>query len=171
MPRLVVLSEGLTGRTHELKVEVTTTIGRVEDNSFQISHPSISSHHCEVRLQGNDLVVKDLDSTNGSFILGKQITEAVLKPSQIVRFGQIDVRFEHEGVPSAPQKKVFDHTQIVPQGIKANDLDQTARAPTVARFEKKTNRPAIIFAIIAGIAVLAAAAWVISVVMGVGDKP
>ena len=50
MAKLVVLSAGMTGRTHELKVD-KTTIGRVEDNTFQIAEPSVSSHHCEVLLR------------------------------------------------------------------------------------------------------------------------
>ena len=45
MAKLVLLSAGMTGRTYDLKVE-KTTIGRVEDNSFQIAEPSVSSHHC-----------------------------------------------------------------------------------------------------------------------------
>ena len=58
MPRLVVLSEGLTGRSHELKAE-TTTVGRTEENIFQIPDPSVSSHHCEVILRGNEVVIRD----------------------------------------------------------------------------------------------------------------
>ena len=95
MAKLVVLSAGLTGRTHELKVD-KTTIGRVEDNTFQIAEPSVSSHHCEVLLRGNDVVVKDLNSTNGTFINGEKITESVLKPGQILRLGQIELRLEME---------------------------------------------------------------------------
>ena len=89
MPRLVVLSEGLTGRSHELKAE-KTTVGRIEDNTFQIPDASVSSHHCEVILKCNDVVIRDLNSTNGTFINGQQITEATLKPSQILRLGQVD---------------------------------------------------------------------------------
>ena len=81
----------MTGRTHDLKVD-KTTIGRVEDNSFQIAEPSVSSHHCEVLLKGNDVVVKDLNSTNGTFINGEKITEAPLKPGQILRLGQVEIR-------------------------------------------------------------------------------
>ena len=65
MAKLVVLSVGMTGRTQELKGE-KTTIGRVEDNTFQIAEPSVSSHHCEVLLRGKEVVVRDLNSTNGT---------------------------------------------------------------------------------------------------------
>ena len=91
MAKLVILSEGMTGRSHELKVD-RTTIGRVEDNTFQIAEPSVSSHHCEILLRGNEVVVRDLNSTNGSFINGEKITEKALKLGQTLRLGQIEMR-------------------------------------------------------------------------------
>ena len=93
MAKLVVLSEGLTGLTYELKVD-KTTIGRLEDNAFQIAEPSVSSHHCELIQRGSDIVVKDLSSTNGTFVNGEKITEAALKPGQILRLGQVEMRLE-----------------------------------------------------------------------------
>src|ERR1041384_5695987 len=93
MPRLVLLSEGLTGRTYELKAE-KTTVGRVSDNAFEIPEASVSSHHAELTLRGNDLLVKDLGSTNGTFINGEKIEEAVLKPGQILRVGMSEMRLE-----------------------------------------------------------------------------
>src|SRR5947208_15441707 len=103
MPRLVVLSEGLTGRSHELKAE-RTTVGRVEDNTFQIPDASVSSHHCEILLKGSDVVIRDLDSTNGTFINGQQITEATLKPSQILRLGQVEGRLEGDQGTTSQKK-------------------------------------------------------------------
>ena len=93
MAKLVILTQGMTGRTHELKVD-KTTIGRVEDNLFQIAEPSVSSHHCEVLLRGSEVVVKDLNSTNGTFIDDEKITESVLKPGHTLRLGQIELRLE-----------------------------------------------------------------------------
>src|SRR4051794_30527592 len=101
MSKLVLLSAGLTGQTHELKVD-KTTIGRVEDNTFQIAEPSVSSHHCEILLRGTDVVVKDLNSTNGTFINNDKVTETVLKPGQTLRLGQIEMRLETEAGGSAP---------------------------------------------------------------------
>src|SRR6267143_6258400 len=102
MAKLVVLSAGMTGRTHELKVD-KTTVGRLEDNAFQIAEPSVSSHHCELIQHGNDIVVKDLNSTNGTFINGEKVTEAALKPGQILRLGQVEMRLESgTGTTAAP---------------------------------------------------------------------
>src|SRR5512134_580857 len=100
MAKLVVLSAGMTGRTHELKVD-KTTIGRVDDNTFPIAEASVSSHHCEVLLRGSDVVVHDLNSTNGTFINGEKITESVLKPGQTLRLGQVELRLEAEGATAS----------------------------------------------------------------------
>jgi pSer/pThr/pTyr-binding forkhead associated (FHA) protein len=104
MAKLVVVTQSLAGRSHELAAE-RTTIGRVEDNAFQIAEPSVSSRHCEILLRGSDIVVKDLNSTNGTFINGEKITEGVLKPGQTLRLGNIELKLDVPGAPpssSAP---------------------------------------------------------------------
>src|SRR5438045_8461708 len=98
MARLVLLSEGLTGRTFDLKVE-KTTVGRVEDNTFQIPETSVSSNHAEILLRGSDVVIKDLDSTNGRLMNGERVSEAVWKRGQILRRGMVGCGVEGgEGV-------------------------------------------------------------------------
>jgi pSer/pThr/pTyr-binding forkhead associated (FHA) protein len=145
MAKLVVLSEGLTGKSCELKGE-KTTIGRMDDNAFQISEGSVSSHHCEVLLRGKEIVVKDLNSTNGTFVSGERVTnEHALKPGQILRLGQIEMRLE-TGEAAPPSKKQFDQTRVI-GGVKVGDFDQGAR-PVFDKdspFAKKSNKTAVIF--------------------------
>src|SRR6185503_3707870 len=114
MARLVLLSEGLTGRTFELKVE-KTTVGRVEDNAFQIPETSVSSHHAEILLRGNDVVIRDLGSTNGTFISGEKITEAVLQPGQILRFGTAEMRLDTGEAPPPAAKPIGPSTTTRPK--------------------------------------------------------
>ena len=154
MPKLVVLSEGLTGQSHELKVD-KTTVGRVEDNAFQIAEQSISSHHCEVLLKGNDVVVKDLNSTNGTYINGEKISEKPLKPGQILRLGQVEMRLEAEGVPGgaapaspADKKKMDPNTRVIPRGVKLGETEQRAAGVKFDKnspFAKKSNKTNMIF--------------------------
>jgi len=155
MPKLVVLSEGLTGRSHELKVE-KTTIGRLEDNAFQIPEQSVSSHHCEILLKGNDVIVKDLNSTNGTYINGEKITEKSLKPGQILRLGQIEVRLEGDGA-AAPtgttteKKKMDPNTRVIPRGVKLNEFEQGAAGVKFDKsspFAKKSNKTNLIFIVV-----------------------
>ena len=143
-PNSWYLSEGLTGKSYELKVD-KTTIGRAEDNSFSIADGSVSSHHCEVLLKGKEVVVKDLNSTNGTYIHGERVTQGTLKPGQILRLGQIEMRLETgEAVPSA--KKTFEQTRVI-GGVKLGDFEQGAR-PVFDKdspFSKKSNKTAVIF--------------------------
>ena len=153
MAKLVVLSVGMTGRTQELKVD-KTTIGRVEDNTFQIAEPSVSSHHCEILLRGSDVVVRDLNSTNGTFINGEKVAESVIKPGQILRLGQIEMRLETD-VPVSPAKKHIDQTMVMQRGVSLNELEQGTRTSGFdtkgSGFSKKDNKVNKIFWLVAGL--------------------
>jgi pSer/pThr/pTyr-binding forkhead associated (FHA) protein len=172
MAKLVILNQGMTGRTFELNVE-RTTVGRVEDNTFQIADPSVSSHHAEILLRGPELVIRDLNSTNGTFINSEKISEAVLKPGQVLRFGQVELKID-DGTPvtvppapapvsalapaSAPApaaaKKPAEATLVVTHGVSLTELEQSGARPSgfdvSATFSKKNNKTNIYF-IVAGI--------------------
>ncbi|MDB6057132.1 MAG: hypothetical protein JWO95_976 [Verrucomicrobiales bacterium] len=169
MAKLVVLSESLAGKTHELTVD-TTTVGRVEDNAFQIEEASVSSHHAEIIRRGNDVVIKDLNSTNGTFINGQQITgEGVLKPGQILRLGQIELRLEDGSAASASSskpasapspsadpraqsgKKLPDHTMVIPQGVKLGEPQTKPAAFDKGAFAKKSDKGTKTFIIVAAV--------------------
>src|SRR5947209_92714 len=159
MPKLVLLSAGMTGRTHDLKAD-KTTIGRVEDNTFQIAEPSVSSHHCEIVLRGTDVMVKDLNSTNGSFINGEKVTESVLKPGQVLRLGQIEMRLETDSM-AGPAKKPVDQTMVMQRGVSLTDLEQGSRGrgfdTTSTGFSKKDNNVNKIFiigAVVVGVVII-----------------
>ena len=93
MAKLVVITKGLTASSHELS-EKWVTIGRADGNNFQIAEASVSGRHCEVLLRGEELVVRDLQSTNGTFVDGQKISEGVVKPGQTLRLGEVELRFE-----------------------------------------------------------------------------
>lgn len=181
MAKLVVLSAGMTGLVHELKVD-KTTVGRVEDNSFQVPEPSVSSHHCEVLLRGKEVVVRDLNSTNGTYINGEKITERVLRPGQTLRLGQVDLRLDTgapgeppvppppaAGAAPTPSKKPLDHTMVLQRGVSLNELETGSRPAgfdtTRQGFSKKDNKVNKIFIIVGvvlGLVILALLVWVAS---------
>lgn len=175
MAKLVILNQGMTGRTFEVNVE-RTTVGRVEDNTFQIADPSVSSHHAEILLRGPDLLIKDLNSTNGTFLNGEKISEVVLKPGQVLRFGQVELKID-DGTPvtapapagsapapapvAAPKKQAVDATMVIPRGVSMTDLEQSGARPagfdTNASFSKKSNKVNkyfIIGGVIVGVVIL-----------------
>ena len=169
MLKLVVLSPGITGRTQELKAD-KTTIGRMEDNTFQIAEPSVSSHHCEVLLRGSEVVVRDLDSTNGTFISGEKVTERALKPGQILRLGQIEMRLETDA-PRLPPKRHFDRTTVIAGGVKLTELEQGARSggfdtkgSGFSRKDNKVNQIFIVIGVVLGLVILALLIYIASTI-------
>jgi len=135
MAKLIAVTQELAGLSHELNGR-WTTIGRADGNAFKIPDASVSACHCEVRQQGDELLVRDLCSTNGTFVQGKKITEAVVKAGQIVRLGEVDVRFEAAAVGLSPATP-FANTKLVgaasPKPAPANAPEpvstETAEAP------------------------------------------
>lgn len=111
MAKLVVVTQELSGLSHDLGGG-WTTIGRADANNFKLADSSVSGQHCEVRVQGDELQVRDLCSTNGTFVQGRRITDAVLKAGQTLRIGEVVLRFECPmvGVPSAAS---FVNTMLV----------------------------------------------------------
>lgn len=96
MARLVVITASLAGSVYELG-DKWMTIGRADGNTFQVVEASVSGRHCEVRVKNDELTVRDLLSTNGTFINGQKISEDVVKPGQTLRLGDVELRFEGSG--------------------------------------------------------------------------
>jgi pSer/pThr/pTyr-binding forkhead associated (FHA) protein len=174
MAKLVVLTQSLAGRSHELAAELTT-VGRVEDNAFQIAEPSVSSRHCEILLRGGDVVVKDLNSTNGTFINGEKITEGVLKPGQTLRLGNIELKLDVPGAPAAPSAPPKAPAPApspkkepvkAASGVKLSELEGGGRPGVdTSVFTKKKKPKAMIFWIAVGV-VITVMVVIILVVIG-----
>jgi pSer/pThr/pTyr-binding forkhead associated (FHA) protein len=66
----------------------TMIVGR-ENCDIIIDDAMISSRHSKLELENQMLSVKDLGSTNGTFVNGKQITEAFLKTGDEIKFDKM----------------------------------------------------------------------------------
>lgn len=77
-------------------------IGRSDDNDFTIAHTSVSTYHCEITVSDAGVFLKDLGSTNGTFINRSPVKEVWLQPGQHLQFGAIDTIFESDRPASAP---------------------------------------------------------------------
>jgi hypothetical protein len=70
------------------------TIGRLPESSVVVSDPNASRRHAEIRRSGNDVVVVDLNSTNGTRVNGAPIRERVLADGDEIVVGTTFLRFE-----------------------------------------------------------------------------
>lgn len=76
-------------------------IGRKPGNDLVLADEKTSGVHCEIAPEGDRLVLKDLGSTNGTFLDGKRVTEMVLTPGDVVTVGRLRVKFRSEGDEAA----------------------------------------------------------------------
>ncbi len=72
-------------------------IGRKPGNDLVLADEKTSGVHAEVVTEGDRHVLRDLGSTNGTFLDGKRVTEIVLTPGDVVTVGRLRVRFRAEG--------------------------------------------------------------------------
>jgi pSer/pThr/pTyr-binding forkhead associated (FHA) protein len=144
MPRLLVtLSDG-SEVTHELTDEIIT-LGRVEDNAIQIDDASVSSHHAELSQRGEEYILKDIGSTNGTRINGETADpdlEVVLKPGDRIMFGHVSVRYvtdadagaASEGLQPLPAES---EVALAPASTSAVPSNFTNASPFQSKKEKK----------------------------------
>ena len=72
----------------EYAVGTLATIGRQSDNTVTIDHPAVSSHHACVFRNGDQLVVEDLQSTNGTFVNGRRVSRQALQHGDVLGVGK-----------------------------------------------------------------------------------
>ncbi len=76
------------------------TIGRRKSNTIVLDDEKVSGRHAEVVAEADHFLLRDLDSTNGTFMDGRQINELVLTPNDIVRVGRMRLAFKEKGAPT-----------------------------------------------------------------------
>jgi Protein of unknown function (DUF3662)/FHA domain len=72
----------------------TATIGRLPECAVVISDPNASRRHAELRRTGNEVVLVDLNSTNGTRINGATVRERTLADGDEITIGTTTLRFE-----------------------------------------------------------------------------
>ncbi len=76
-------------------------IGRNPTNDFRVPEASVSSFHCEISLENKIITVRDVGSTNGTFVSGTRIRESLLATGQILKLGSAEFRLEESNADVA----------------------------------------------------------------------
>lgn len=91
-----------TPQTWEIALKPgTNRIGRSDQNDFQVNHPSVSGSHCEIMVSSAGVLLKDLGSTNGTFVNRAPVREVLLQSGQELQLGGVNMVFEGPGAPAA----------------------------------------------------------------------
>lgn len=129
------LSPTLQGQTVRLK-RLPATLGRGKDATITVKHRSLSRLHCRFYLTDGRLAVKDLASTNGTWINGHRIREdSYVQVGDQIMFGSIgfhlsllETRMPERAPESVPKTMVESSRTVVTHdadhlnGAKGTDL-------------------------------------------------
>jgi len=160
MAVLIGMSGKIQGQTFQIDKDVAT-VGRSADNDIVMDLPSVSSRHCSIAREGNRYTLRDLDSTNGTFLNAVKIKTAQLKPKDIVLVGSVEVMFDGVNV-EVDQENVMTATQvIVGQGAPAAPESFTSISPFGTRRQDTKSIWLWIIGAVAALALLGVVALVV----------
>jgi pSer/pThr/pTyr-binding forkhead associated (FHA) protein len=92
-PKLTVTRPDLPPIIYQLDLEYTHA-GRAPGNEIPLPYPSVSNRHCIFIQSGPDIVLRDLNSSNGTYVNGEAISEVVLRPGDLIQMGTVQIKFE-----------------------------------------------------------------------------
>ena len=127
-PKLTVLFEKLRGMTFNLEQD-TVSIGRKEGMDVVLKDGSVSGHHADIIRTERDgeviFILRDNESTNGTRVNNQPVTEHVLKNSDLITFGNVEVLFDGERKDSSATSD-FSH---LTHTIDISSLEENTSAP------------------------------------------
>jgi pSer/pThr/pTyr-binding forkhead associated (FHA) protein len=100
------------------------SIGRHDDCQIRIRSSQVSRRHCELFEEGNKHILRDLGSSNGTFVNDKRVLgQQTLKPGDVLTIGGVTLRVDLLG--AAPQPVTTSHVPQPP----ANDTAEVNAQP------------------------------------------
>ncbi len=103
-PLLVVMHGSLLGMTYAIRDEVIA-IGRTATLDIPIDDENVSRRHAEITFDGSSVKIKDLDSTNGTFVNSQRITDTILHDGDLILIGRVLFKFIRS---SSIENRFFD---------------------------------------------------------------
>jgi DNA-binding NtrC family response regulator len=97
----------MTGAGKGVEFELSgaeNTVGSGPDCDLIVDDPTVSLHHFVVARDDQSYLVRDLMSTNGTFLDNSRIKEAYVRPGSLIRAGEVYLRFE----------PVYERIELVP---------------------------------------------------------
>jgi pSer/pThr/pTyr-binding forkhead associated (FHA) protein len=109
IPRLEAIDWPLIGRTFYLDKPVVS-IGRLVANDICLEDPFVSRHHCVISNEGEQFILEDLHSANGTYVNGERINACALAEGSLIRIGtsRFEVRLQFPGASIAVSQNLFD---------------------------------------------------------------
>ena len=99
----LLIVRGRSGSQTLKLADGVTTVGRHDDCQLRIKSAQVSRRHCELFEKKGLLLVKDLGSSNGTYVNGQRVEgQRVLEPGDEITIGQVQLRVAKVGQPAPP---------------------------------------------------------------------
>lgn len=92
MARLILFTGNNAPRQINLAAD-RTRIGRETGNDLRIDRPCVSRQHAELRVEDAVTWVRDLGSSNGTYVNGRPVQQQALRHGDVLRIGDCEIRF------------------------------------------------------------------------------
>jgi hypothetical protein len=93
MPKITITMDGAVIREVEI-TKTRTALGRRPYNDVVIENLAVSGEHAALHLQGSEVTIEDLNSTNGTFVNGKVVKKQLLRFGDIIEIGKYKVQYD-----------------------------------------------------------------------------
>ncbi|MCC6932483.1 MAG: Flp pilus assembly complex ATPase component TadA [Deltaproteobacteria bacterium] len=70
-------------------------IGRAEGNDVALDSEDVSRYHARLSVINDEVIVQDLDSTNGVYVRAQEVKEAVVTENEIIRIGEFAFKVKY----------------------------------------------------------------------------
>ena len=94
MATLTLRFKEKTIREYEIVGGQNLSIGRNPDNDIVIDNPAVSGRHARIESVASNLVIRDMDSTNGVFVNKQRVATHVLHHGDVVLIGKHELAFD-----------------------------------------------------------------------------
>jgi two-component system cell cycle response regulator len=109
---LVVIYGLELGRKYNLEQQ-STLIGRSSTTDVQLDQESVSRHHAKIINASTAIILRDLESTNGTYVNDQPIKEYVLRDGDLVKIGRTIFKFLSRGnIENAYHEEIYRLTTV-----------------------------------------------------------
>lgn len=126
-------------RNKRYPINGTVVLGRASECELDFSYDRLSRRHAELKVHKGLLYVRDLSSSNGTFVNGKQVSQSRLKNGDVLSFDKLS--FTIVGPGSGDDDDLFGgedlNKTVIRPALDADTINKAAKA------EKSKNRRAL----------------------------
>ena len=89
----LIVSDGKSKNKKITLSKPVTTVGKKEGNDLMLDDKTVSRNHLEIAYVQDSFLLRDLGSTNGTYLNGSRVKEVYLSPGDIIKLGNSTMEF------------------------------------------------------------------------------